>query len=483
MENVSNAVSNAVLENDGFPCIVFDCSKNELYTPSQGYRQMVKKLRNTSKIVVNKKEITYELLQKTNVIVFGCPKEDFTNTEVENVKRFINEGGAMLFLGKESYVVKKNKSFDILLEDYGVTINLDCVVQPIQEKYLHPKEVFISDGILSKSITNVPNKDSKCVHKSISTNHTTKLQLRWNEEEEFEGGMGSSSSNERGEMHIVYPYGATLSVQRPAAPILSSGVLAIPIHRPLGAISCGARKLGKVAVIGSAAMFDDAWLDKEDNAKLLEFLFSWLINKTKLEVDEISMDEVETNDVLCVPDTQALANRLRCCLQESEELPKDCSKLLDEKLFEYHTNLIPNVKSLYKQLGVKHAPLTLITPQFEVPMPPLQPAVFPPALRDPPPPALDLFDLDDCFASPFVRLAQLTNKCKSANNENVQFYITEAASILGITPKVVGVAENSRDLPKALMAYICHELGKFKRPNMDLDQRHCISPTVDLDLH
>lgn len=68
-------------------------------------------------------------------------------------------------------------------------------------------------------------------------------------------------------------------------------------------------------MIGSAAMFDDAWLDKEDNAKLLEFLFSWLINKTKLEVDEISMDEVETNDVLCVPDTQALANRLRCCLQ------------------------------------------------------------------------------------------------------------------------------------------------------------------------
>nr|PNR43451.1 hypothetical protein PHYPA_015832 [Physcomitrium patens] len=294
-----------------------------------------------------------------------------------------------------------------------------------------------------------------------------RLQLRWNEEEEFEGGMGSSSSNERGEMHIVYPYGATLSVQRPAAPILSSGVLAIPIHRPLG-----------------QSLLEDCVLQFFTP---IDVYFTRLAIQESLprhyQVDEISMDEVETNDVLCVPDTQALANRLRCCLQESEELPKDCSKLLDEKLFEYHTNLIPNVKSLYKQLGVKHAPLTLITPQFEVPMPPLQPAVFPPALRDPPPPALDLFDLDDCFASPFVRLAQLTNKCKSANNENVQFYITEAASILGITPKVVGVAENSRDLPKALMAYICHELGKFKRPNMDLDQRHCISPTVDLDLH
>lgn len=41
------------------------------------------------------------------------------------------------------------------------------------------------------------------------------------------------------------------------------------------------------------------------------FLISFEIE----QVDEISMDEVETNDVLCVPDTQALANRLRCCLQ------------------------------------------------------------------------------------------------------------------------------------------------------------------------
>ena len=43
-------------------------------------------------------------------------------------------------------------------------------------------------------------------------------------------------------------------------------------------------------------------------------------------------------------------------------------------------------------------------------MPKCQLAVFPPSLREPPPPALDLFDLDDCFASPEERLAQLTNK-------------------------------------------------------------------------
>lgn len=53
-------------------------------------------------------------------------------------------------------------------------------------------------------------------------------------------------------------------------------------------------------------------------------------------------------------------------LQEAEELPKDFTKLVDDKLFEYHTNLIPSVISLYKRLGVKHTPLTLITPQVSM---------------------------------------------------------------------------------------------------------------------
>ena len=37
--------------------------------------------------------------------------------------------------------------------------------------------------------------------------------------------------------------------------------------------------------------------------------------------------------------------------------------------------------------------------------PPLQPAVFPPAIREPPPPALELFDLDEHFATEQVGLA------------------------------------------------------------------------------
>jgi len=41
----------------------------------------------------------------------------------------------------------------------------------------------------------------------------------------------------------------------------------------------------------------------------------------------------------------------------------------------------------------------LIPPQFETPMLGLMPATFPPILRELPPPNLELFDLDDEFAS------------------------------------------------------------------------------------
>jgi intraflagellar transport protein 52 len=47
---------------------------------------------------------------------------------------------------------------------------------------------------------------------------------------------------------------------------------------------------------------------------------------------------------------------------------------------------------------VAKAPLSLIPPAWEAPLPPLQPAVFPPVAREPPPPPLELFDLDDSLA-------------------------------------------------------------------------------------
>lgn len=33
---------------------------------------------------------------------------------------------------------------------------------------------------------------------------------------------------------------------------------------------------GRLLVLGTCQLFDDKWLDKEDNSKLMDFVFKWL---------------------------------------------------------------------------------------------------------------------------------------------------------------------------------------------------------------
>ena len=60
-------------------------------------------------------------------------------------------------------------------------------------------------------------------------------------------------------------------------------------------------------------------------------------------------------------------------------------------IFKFDVDLLPQVLKAYDVLGVNHEQLTLIPPQFECPLPKLSPAVFPPNMREPPPPALGFY--------------------------------------------------------------------------------------------
>ncbi len=156
-----------------------------------------------------------------------------------------------------------------------------------------------------------------------------------------------------------------------------------------------------------------------------------------------------------VPDVEALAERLRPCLQEPEPLPADFSKLFDGALFGPDFSLVPDVGAAYAALGVDKGPLTLIPPVFERPLPPLQPAVFPPAFREPPPPALELFDLDEHFASERARLAQLANKC---GDDDATYFVKEAGLILGIAAKLPAGANG----PKHVLEHVLRTVARFR---------------------
>ena len=98
-------------------------------------------------------------------------------------------------------------------------------------------------------------------------------------------------------------------------------------------------------------------------------MFKWLLTDGEAEFERSIKEEPEINEYAHVPDITALADRLRSCLQESEDLPRKFTTLFNDKLFKFDTDLIPESIALFSTLGVKHEPLTLIPPQFETPMP------------------------------------------------------------------------------------------------------------------
>lgn len=110
----------------------------------------------------------------------------------------------------------------------------------------------------------------------------------------------------------------------------------------------------------------------------------------------------------------------------------------------------------YDQMGVKHEPLTLITPTFEIPLPPLQPAVVPPVFCELPPPQLELFDLDEMLSTPDIRLAQLANRC---SDSDLSYFIQEAGEVLGIS-SMLPLDDRG---PKRVLEYALSQVFEYKK--------------------
>ena len=82
--------------------------------------------------------------------------------------------------------------------------------------------------------------------------------------------MKDDSKHENSGLHFLYPFGSTLNVQKPSFPLLSSGPISYPMNRPLCATFVNpSNKNSKVIVIGSVKMFDDEYIEKEDNSKIV----------------------------------------------------------------------------------------------------------------------------------------------------------------------------------------------------------------------
>ena len=183
----------------------------------------------------NKEDISRERLSETNLIVFGGSREEFASSETADLTRWLNEGGRVLYLASDTFDINEapnNKSFlgkyvlsrhnlMFTICSYGIELNRDSVMRSVYYKYLHPKEVYIAEGLLVPDMGRKKNDSLLSGSRRGQSNKPSKV---------------SKANKEVEKLPFVFPYGVSLNVSRPSRPLLSSGPISYPMNRPIAAV-------------------------------------------------------------------------------------------------------------------------------------------------------------------------------------------------------------------------------------------------------
>ncbi|XP_069369110.1 intraflagellar transport protein 52 homolog isoform X2 [Paralichthys olivaceus] len=264
-----------------------------------------------------KHELSSKKLEDVKLWISAGPREMFTASELEVLKHYLDGGGNVLVMLGEGGEVKYDTNINFLLEEFGILVNNDAVVRNAYCKYFHPKEALVSNGVLNREISRAAGK--------VVTGII---------EDENVGNNAQA-------LTFVYPYGATLSVMKPAIPVLSTGSVCFPLNRPVLAFYQG-KEAGKLVVLGSCHMFSDQYIDKEENSKILDMVLQWLMTDN-IQLNQIDAEDPEITDYTMLPDTGFLSEQLRVCLQEDDVYLRDITSLFDMSLLKFSTDTLPQV--------------------------------------------------------------------------------------------------------------------------------------------
>ena len=380
-------------------------------------------------------------MRNANLFVIGEPKSLFTPDEINILRQYLEEGGNLLIIQGEQGDAKNSTNLNDFLKDYGVQFHGDSVVRTSFYKYFHPKQCFI---------------DTLTVHPGfLKTIKNVKKMKKIDLMDEDPG----QDDDDDCPLKIIYPFGQSIDIspnKQNISTLFTSGKIAYPMNRPLCVVTTSKSTKGKLCVLGSINFLENNYIDKEENMKVIDGLIKWLLGMNNADISSPSKS-IKLNEYIYIPNIISMSDKVKSCLDEAKEPPSNFNDLYDMNMFSIDNDLVPESIELYDKLHVKHEILGIIPPQFETPLPPLQLAVFDPIIKDFPVPNLELFDLDEQFASEKIKLAQTTNKC---TDEDLEFYILQCADILGISGKI----DNKND-PKAVLAYVMKSLINFKKLN------------------
>ena len=86
------------------------------------------------------------------------PREKFSETEINCMKKYLEGGGAVLVMLGEGGEKRFGTNINFLLEEYGIMVNNDAVVRTNYYKYFHPKECLIQNGVLNRAVSEAAGK-------------------------------------------------------------------------------------------------------------------------------------------------------------------------------------------------------------------------------------------------------------------------------------------------------------------------------------
>lgn len=277
-------------------------------------------------------------------------------------------------------------------------------------------------------------------------------------------------TDEKLKVQFVYPFGSTLNVRNPSNVLMTTGSVVYPFNRPIAGYYCN-DKNGKILALGSGYMFEDKYITEDTNSVIWDYFMALLVGNS-IKFNSYDFSVLEINDNNLIPDTIFMAEQPKVSLPESIEfdIPVDFKEMFDMHLHSINNDLLPEVVGCYKHLYVKYESLKLIKPQFEIPLPSLQLAVFPPAFSELHPPSLELFDLDEAFSTDRLQLAQLTNKYLAVNEENrmmpvdekeLEYFVLECGRIVKVFHDAQAVSA------KEVLNAMCIQIAQYKKLDRD----------------
>ena len=353
--------------------IIFSMSKGEANNPEKGFRTLAKRLRRTWSVETNRDVFGTNILSRTKMIIFAGVTEKFSVSEITALHQFINvQKGHVVFLSGENGNREVTGNINFFLEKYGMSINSDAVIKSSFTKYLIPKEALITDAYLQKMT--VPSSEKSSTEQDA----------------------------------IIFPFGATLKLRKPAIPLLTTGANCLPVHKPI----CGFYRspaTGRVLVITSVDVFHDSYIENEQNLTLVDRLFSLVFSEN---LPRVLPDEGDLQESEPYLDIAELANRVAPIANISFQLPSDLRKVYDSSFDMSDLAKIGKVVQAHRELGIARDPLSLVAPKFEGVYPSLQLAIYPPAFTDVLLPQLEFFDFNSEFESEREKLNQIFVGCK-----------------------------------------------------------------------